>query len=275
MSSNCVLPDDIVRIIQDIVLNIKQEFSCDDMIKDGIFDLLEKKCTVIYYPLPDEKNRGFHIKRAVNDKLEDFVYINTDKTVEQQVFTAAHELGHLFDVYGKVVKKAGSKGIVLDKNDREYEENVTDRFAAEFIMPESSFIAATRSYAREFGINNTVSVFDMLKLIAKLMEDFLSPFNAVRKRLHEIGAIDDNSNSYMSLNKEKLEAYIDSLKNDNNSLINSKTGVKTISGLRDFVEMATENPNTDKVLIAKIREDFDLEDIQLNDQIMFSGENLE
>jgi Predicted Zn peptidase len=199
MSSNSVIQKEIVTIIQDVVKEIKSTFECEDVIKDGIFDLLEKECTVIYFPIKDEKNRGFHIKRAVKDKLEDFVFINTDKTVEQQVFTASHELGHIFDVYGKVAAKAREKEILLDESDKDFEEDVTDRFAAEFIMPEKEFIRSTYRCSKELGLGTSVSVYDILTLIARLMEEYMSPFNAVRKRLHEINAIDDKSNQYLSI----------------------------------------------------------------------------
>jgi len=275
MSQEIVLSNEIIKIIKNIVLEIKSNNNINSIVKDAVFQILEKKCTVIYYPLSDEKNRGFHIKRLVNDKLEDFVYINTDKTIEQQVFTAAHELGHIYKVYDRVVDLASGVGIDLDINDQDYEEKVTDRFAAEFIMPENEFIDFVTDYATNNNFKERVLVFDMLKLIAKLMDDFMSPFNAVRKRLYEIEAIDAASDQYLRDNKIELEKYVDSLKNDENSLINGNTGVKTISGLRSFIDKASSSVDTDKVLIKKIKKEFGLEDIVLTDQIVFSGARIE
>ena len=262
-----LLPDEIVSIIQEVVLEIKDKYNIQGIIREGIFDLLEKECTVIYYPLKNEKNRGFHIRKLVKDHLEDFVYINTDKTVEQQVFTATHELGHIFRVYDMVIEKAKKSGIQLDKGNLDYEEKVTDRFAAEFLMPEPDFIKSTKEYAEVNQLNGTISIGEMLKLIARLMDEYLAPFNAVRKRLHEIKAIDETANRYLSENKVKLEGLIDFLKKDDNSVMNTSTGVKTISGLRELVENASEKPNVNAQLIDVIRKDFDLEKLDLLDDI--------
>lgn len=272
-----VLPKDIVLIIQQIVQDYKKDNHLEEVVKDGIFDLLESKCTVIYYPFPDEKNRGFYIRKLVKDKLEDFVYINTEKTVEYQVFTAAHELGHIYRVYNKVCDIAHSQGVVLDRDDREYEEKITNRFAAELLMPESMFRKKIKDYADELDLKHNPSVVGILKLIAKLMDYFMSSFNAVRKRLFEVGVIDKSSNEKLSHHKETLGMIIDMLKQDDNALINSKTGVKTISGLRGFLEEAEKVSTVDKSLICKIKADFELEDIDFQDDfiISFSGDSVD
>lgn len=271
MSMNKIrLDDEIVDIIQEVSNKIKEESGLPDIVKNTIFDILEQKCTVIYYPLKNEKNRGFHIRKLVNDKLEDFVYINTEKTAEQQIFTAAHELGHIYNVYAMVVEKGFQRGIKLDINNQDYEEKVTDRFAAELLMPEVEFKELTMLYSKELGLSKEVSVVEMLKLIAKLMNQFMSPFDAVRKRLREIKVIDDTADAFLSKNKVEYGSVIEFLKRDENSLINIKTDIKTISGLREFIEEADRRPDIDKTLIKKIKSEFSLEDIELNDGINIS-----
>ena len=84
----------VVDLLNEIIDDIKKELNYNDPVKEGVFNILEEKCTVIYYPFPEENNRGFHLKKVVENELKDFVYINTGKTIEQQVFTAAHEMGH-------------------------------------------------------------------------------------------------------------------------------------------------------------------------------------
>ena len=87
----------IVEQIPTVIEKIRIDYILNNMIiKDDIFGILEKHCTVVYYPIKNEINCGFHTKRYVKDKLEDFVYINTAKTVAEQVFAAAHELGHVW-----------------------------------------------------------------------------------------------------------------------------------------------------------------------------------
>ena len=251
----------VLIYIRKEIEKIRKENHMAIIVKDSIFDVLNKKCTVIYYPLPDEKNRGFHIKKLVGDKLEDFVYINTDKTVEQQVFTAAHEMGHVCNVFKDIALLAELDGLEVDLDDEDFEEKVTDRFAAELLMPETEFKQKTHKYLNSIGAEDYVLLPDLMKIIAELMDDFLAPFNAVRKRLYEIGAISDSVDNYLRENKIKLEKYIDVIKKDENSLINSKTSIRMIPGLRDLINDASSRADVDKGLIEKIKADFAVEDI--------------
>ena len=94
------------KVIQNIVDEIKQECIIENTaIRDDIFGILENQCTVVYFPIEDQKNRGFHIKKIVHNQLEDFVYINTGKPMAEQIFAAAHELGHIFKVADRVWKE--------------------------------------------------------------------------------------------------------------------------------------------------------------------------
>lgn len=64
-------------------------------------------------------------------KKKIFVFINSAKKTEKQIFIAAHELGHLFKIINKIDKQ--------DLEDGEDEEDVVNRFAAELLMPELIF----------------------------------------------------------------------------------------------------------------------------------------
>ena len=48
----------IVKAIQDIILEIKEKCIIQNTaIRESIFSILENECTVIYYPLENEKQR--------------------------------------------------------------------------------------------------------------------------------------------------------------------------------------------------------------------------
>ena len=82
----------IIEQIPTVIKNIRTDYVLNNIIiKDDIFGILEKHCTVVYYPIENEKCCGFHTRRFVKNELEDFVYINTAKTIAEQVFAAAHE----------------------------------------------------------------------------------------------------------------------------------------------------------------------------------------
>ena len=253
----------IVDLLNVIIRDIKKERQYEDPIKDGIFNILEEKCTVIYYPFPEEKNRGFHLKKIVGNELRDFVYINTGKTIEQQVFTAAHEMGHVWNVSKKVRDLAINKGLEIGDID---DEKVTDRFAAELLMPTDMFIGCFDKHVREFNYGRMITLSQLLRLIAKLMDDFMSPFNAVRKRLFECGLLqDDKLQRYLKDNKVVHEKIINSFKQDDNSPINGTTGVKTISGLRDLVKKAEKSEGANVLLIKTVISEFGLEDVEEDD----------
>ena len=132
-----------------IVSDIKDKCIIKNVaIRDNIFGILEDNCTVIYYPLENEKNRGFHIKRIVKNELEDFVYINTAKPIAEQIFAAAHEFGHIFEVSDKVWKMMEYSGFPTEED----EENITNRFAAELLMPAEVFKQSF--FGKHEGIGN-------------------------------------------------------------------------------------------------------------------------
>lgn len=94
--------DEIVSLPESVVLGIKQfikdkGLKLQPLLRDGIFALLEQYCTVLYYPQKEEANDGCHVKRLVNNEIVNFVFI-THKSIEKQVFTATHELGHILEL---------------------------------------------------------------------------------------------------------------------------------------------------------------------------------
>ena len=145
--------DRVVELIPPVIVELKKEYAfSNDAIKDGIFRLLEKHCTVVYYPLNNEKTRGFHVKRFVKDRREDFVFINTANPVSEQIFGAAHELGHVWEVANKILKEMPGQSFTPDE-----EEIVINRFAAELLMPQDIFRHITK----------------FLRFTAEISKDFL------------------------------------------------------------------------------------------------------
>ena len=101
------LPTDVITAIKEFVL--QNNLNTDNLLRDEIFSVLEQYCTVLYYPQENEENDGCHIKRLVNDKIVNFVFINTHKSIEKQVFTAAHELGHILNLSDFFSRKSKQK----------------------------------------------------------------------------------------------------------------------------------------------------------------------
>lgn len=249
----------IEEVIQEIVSEIKDTCIIQNTaIRDDIFRILEEKCTVIYYPLENEKNRGFHIKKIVKNKLEDFVYINTAKPIAEQIFTAAHEFGHIFEVADKVWRKMGYSGNPTEKE----EENITNRFAAELLMPADAFKKVFLVHMREVGIKNgKVKLDDLVRVIVMQMNAFLVPYEAVRRRLVETGLMQQNAADYLETKGKEILHLVEILTKYQNSYLEKGTGIKTISGIRELIEKAETRENIDDYLVKRIKRDLEIVDM--------------
>ena len=121
----------VVKLIREFIREKREEKQIvNAVIRDDVFSVLDNECNVLYYNLDDEIE-GCHILKPVNGKMEQFVFINTSKIVQEQVWTAAHELGHVWNV-DQYVKEKSPECIENCKK-------IVGRFVAEFLMPEQIF----------------------------------------------------------------------------------------------------------------------------------------
>lgn len=253
----------VVEAIKKIILDIKEECIIQNTaIRDSIFGILESKCTVIYYPLENEKNRGFHIKKIVGNNLEDFVYINTAKPIAEQIFTAAHVFGHIWEVAEKVWNVLGCE----KKPSEEDEEYITNLFAAELLMPTEAFRNAFFAHMKELGIGpGKVKLDDLIQVIVMQMSDFMVPYESVRKRLEETDITNKEVADYLSSREEQALKLVAMFTKDLNTYLGHGTGAKTVSGIRTLLESAESQENVDLYLLKKIKKDFDMTDITISE----------
>ncbi len=248
-----------VEAIKKIILAINEECIIKNTaIRDSIFSILENKCTVIYYPFECEKNRGFHIKKIVKNELKDFVYINTAKPIAEQIFAAAHEFGHIWEVADKVWSILEYEG----KPTEEEEEDITDWFAAELLMPTDEFRTAFFSHMNELGIKaGNVKLDEIVRVMVLQMNDFMVPYESVRRRMEETDIIQQEAADYLlTKQKEALELVAIFIK-DNNTYLGNGTCVKTVSGIRTLIENVENCENVDKYLLMKMKKEFDITDM--------------
>lgn len=250
------------KVIQNIVDEIKQKCIIENTaIRDDIFGILENQCTVVYFPIKDQKNRGFHIKKIVHDKLEDFVYINTGKPIAEQIFAAAHELGHIFKVAERV-------WIELDKQRKlteQDEEAITNLFAAELLMPYKAFRKNFFAHMNELEISaGSVRVDEVVRVMVCQMSDFMVPYEAVRRRLVETRIMNEQSAEKLENNNEQIETLVKAFLSDQNTYLGNGTGVRTISGMRNLLDKAEKCPEMEPYLIQKIKKDFEVKEVVAN-----------
>jgi Zn-dependent peptidase ImmA (M78 family) len=147
------------------------ELSPDEPIVD-VCRLLES-AGVKVYALPLEHDRFFGLSVAAEDGGP-AVVVNTDEsvTVERQIFTAAHEFGHLLLHPGAYdVDK-------LEEDDAE--EREADAFAGHLLMPEEAF---RTEWGGTYGLETYVRVLHVKRI-------FRVSYAAVLHRLVEDGLAD-------------------------------------------------------------------------------------
>lgn len=258
--------DKIVEQIPTVIDQIKIDYVLKNTtIRDDIFGILEKHCIVVYYPLDNEDNCGFHIKRFVKDSLHDFVYINTAKPIADQVFAAAHELGHVWGVGSKVWKQAEEIG-QLSIDD---EERIINRFAAELLMPKTEFKATFWAHMEQLNLDpNKLKIEDMVRVMVMQMNDYMVPYESVRRRMVETDIISPEVGKVLLDNDDLIKLLVIAFSKDQNTMLDRVTAKKTIPGLRSLVEIAEENDLLDRYLICQIKKDFDIVDISGTDEVI-------
>lgn len=258
----------INSLMPEVVKCVREEYIVNNtIIKDDIFKILEKHCVVVYYPISDEtKNRGFHIKRFLEGKLTDFVYINTAKKTAEQVFVAAHELGHVWGVAGKVWKKLGTDKELTE----EIEEKIVGRFAAELLMPEKEFRMTFWAHIKELSFDPShIRIDELIRVMVMQMSDYMVPYEAVRRRMLETYIIPDEIGDMLCADqKETINATIDAYLKDLNTSLDQTSEKKTIPGLRDLLDKAEESGCVSEYVLTKIKADFSVEDVDATEQVV-------
>ncbi|MCD2347235.1 ImmA/IrrE family metallo-endopeptidase [Clostridium guangxiense] len=166
--------EDVQRIVNSKLGEYKKT---NQIIKEDIFKILEMNCKVIYYPIEDDEICGF----VYNFKNHKFVYINSYIPYEKQIFTAAHELYHIW--YSDIRAGELLKSVVLEETinfrDIKIEDLKANRFGAEFLVPKD--VLLNELQIRKIG-KNLIG----LREIIELMDVFLVPYKTLVRRLYEI-----------------------------------------------------------------------------------------
>lgn len=244
-----------VAVIQEFV----EQKRCDEhivnqVIRDDVFALLEKHCIVLYYPLEDNKIEGCHIIKPLGAGEEQFVFINTTKAVQEQTWTAAHELGHVWKVDRYVKDK-------LNRPDLD-SEAVVNRFAAELLLPESIFREETQKRLLEYGYHgSSMSTETMVRLVTYLMNYFCTPYKAVIRRFIELNYIEESSEKAFLQGFQKQETLYQRLRTENQytrlETVNRACSMETIE--QDINLLESKEIYPDNKRIDQLRELFHLE----------------
>lgn len=231
----------------------------EQLLREDTLELLDRFCTVVFYPLKDEENNGFHVSIPFKDGHEqDFVFINTAQTMEKQTFTAAHELGHIWKADEAILHALGLENTV------QHHEAAINRFAATLLMPEEQFKTVLAIELRKLcNEDRSISVFNMYKLIVILMNYFCAPMKSVVLRMCELKCLNQTDTDLLLGTDKKTESEISDLINnlvsDFGFIKLQKTLYrKHIKGLSDLLDAAERNQALPQEKIDHIREEFEL-----------------
>lgn len=231
------------------------------LLRDDVLELLDRYCTVVYYPLENEENNGFHITDIPfsDGTKHNFVFINTAQTIEKQVFTAAHELGHIWNVDDYVIQKLKCEGSTDTR------EMIINRFAAVLLIPAENFKMSVRAGVDELGDREkqTITFGNLLRLVVILMNQFYVPMKAIVLRFAELGIFQDHIVDLLlgrgELPAGDLELLVkEQITEMGYTRFLSPTRKKWIEGLSEKLEIAERENLADPRKIAHMRKMFDL-----------------
>lgn len=231
-----------------------EENIVNQVIRDDVFALLEKHCIVLYYPLEDDKIEGCHIIKPLGIGEEQFVFINTTKAVQEQTWTAAHELGHVWKV-DSCVKSS------LNRPDLD-SEAIVNRFAAELLLPETIFRSETQQRLLEYNyIGPSMSTETMVRLVTYLMNYFCTPYKAIIRRFIELDYIEEKSENAFLQGFQRQESLYQRLRSENQytrlETINKACSMETIE--QDICLLERNGICSNNTSIKHLRELFHLE----------------
>ena len=266
MNNLDILATEIGELITRFIENKFQEYDLhvlfpNPLLREDVIDILDKYCTVVYYPIQNESNNGFHITNMpfANGSQRNFVFINTAQTMEKQVFTAAHELGHIWKVDDFILSKVNS---LTDNQDTR--EHIINRFAAILLMPKVNFVESVYAALAQVGAaKQAMPINSVLEMIVVLMNQFFVPMKAVVLRMLELDIISSESAAILLGQKGIPESDITQLvsiliKEHGFQKFQVPSEKKWIDGLSEMLDTAEKNGVVPKRKIAAMRSAFDL-----------------
>lgn len=252
----------VEKIIELTDAELKEHGIVNEIVRDDVFSVLDSHCIILYYPLPEDDINGYHINRMINDKPQEFVFINTANTTEKQVFAAAHELGHVLKVDEKIIKE-------FDLNSStEISEKIINRFAAELLMPEKIFVDKADNILKTLNVKDRISIGNMVYLIVCLMNEFLVEFEAIVRRFNELKKISDASRDLLLKLKNIPDFYdeITSLaKASNFTRLFIKSNNRSIKNLKELVDKANEKQTLTETKIKSILKTFEIKQVEIKE----------
>ena len=205
----------------------------NEVVRDDVFSVLQKECTVLYYALDDSID-GCHLQKPLLGELRQFVFINTGKVIQEQVWTAGHELGHVWRVDEVVYQQFPEC--------RESAETIVGRFTAEFLMPEEIFRQEISNRLREYKYTGPNMQPEMVvDLITYLMNFFCVPAKSIILRFIELQYVcESDMEKYLKCFQNNQDLYRQKIGENQYTRLEKTEQVYTIGHIRRDIQTIEE-----------------------------------
>ena len=258
---------DIRKIREDIVRLRNEKNIVNQDIQDDVFTLIEKECKVFYYPINDQELWAFYHKEEPEDgRSRKFVFINTNLPYEKQIFAAAHELAHIWNVSADepetlVTSADEDSPIRLDEADSvtpSKDEDIANRFAAELLMAEKTVrdlyhrcVEGKTKYPKEV---------QLISLVLCLMDYYLVPYKMTVLRLEELGLITSEEEEALLSVPREGENSIGQLQK-RLGLCERNNEITRTKEFADFINLAIQDYQKQLITFAKLRQSLSIFDL--------------
>ena len=169
----------------------------------GIIDLF-KECDsmgykLLRYPLGEDADLGFALKK--DDDI--IIYINTSIRLSREIFTLAHEIGHIM-LHLNGEQPFIDNNATIARGNADEKEQEANYFAACLLMPSDDVERFIDLELPDFE-KRGLSGMD----IARIMSEFNVSYDVALNRLESLGKIDSNQKMY--LETERAEKRVGNL----------------------------------------------------------------
>lgn len=222
-------------IIHNKIKILREQYHLSNNCGRGIFDFLERVELVgqvpLLFRLPFKNHSLSGFIGFKNDRFS--VFLNTNRTLGYEIFTAAHEIYHLIENASSIIEKT-----VIEEEDEkstDASEVAADIFASELLMPESDIKVEYDRIMR----SNRLSYPDEAVVIT-LQQIYFVEYKAITKRLVELGLINENKAIELDrILQNEHDLYKLTLKLGYENSINEPT--KTVLLPKTFMKAIEEN----------------------------------
>ena len=205
MNNSVVLNEKQIQDIRMLARAKRQElgFVGETPIANDIFTILERlNIRLLEYPIVSQGDRPAFSAAVMYSKEGNhelvFIGLNTADYFDKQIFAIAHELYHFYI-------KSGSHLSRLEDEENNLVEAHANRFAAEFLLPESILQNIVFNEFNTYSLQK-LQAKTLLRFIARLQCTWWLPYRSLVKRLKEIDVISElQYNKLYSVNERVMD----------------------------------------------------------------------